>query len=277
MSIRHPRKDNPAAVPTSLRYPGRKSSRSAADSHQTNMLNHRRDPSPVQHDHGSLWRIAAGHGLDRRTFLGLLIAGGAAGVFAACGVDPASPDAYSGDTDPDTPSSASGPWFKNPEPFIVRDDKGLETRLENLDGLITPNHLFFVRNNSISLDIDPANWTLSVEGDAVSDPLRLTYQDIRNLPTRTLISYLECAGNHRAMFGLVNGQQASGTQWMTGAISNGEWIGASLRDVLALAGIRDDARSVLLVGLDTESPRKDSDTPSPSKKPCTRTLSWPTP
>ncbi|MCY4417597.1 MAG: sulfite oxidase [Chloroflexi bacterium] len=202
----------------------------------------------------SLWHFASSRGVDRRTFLRLLAAGGAAAVLAACGVDPAMPDAHSGSTDPGTPPPASRPWFKDPEPFILRDDKGLEARLENLHGLITPNRLFFVRNNSVSLDVDAADWTLSVEGDAISDPIELTYEDIKNLPTRTLFAYLECAGNHRAMFDLVNGRQASGTQWMTGAVGNGEWLGASLRDILTTAGIRDNAHSVLLVGLDTESP-----------------------
>ena len=95
-----------------------------------------------------------------------------------------------------------------------------------------------------------------MEGDAVSEPLELTYGNIRSLPSRTLTSYLECAGNHRAMFHLMNGQEASGTQWMTGAVSNGEWVGAQLRDVLTLAGIQPDATSVLLVGLDVGSPEE---------------------
>ena len=30
---------------------------------------------------------------------------------------------------------------------------------------------------------------------------------------------------------------------MTGAVGNGEWVGASLRDVLTLAGIRDSAHN----------------------------------
>ena len=89
-------------------------------------------------------------------------------------------------------------------------------------------------------------------------PLRIRwscpYDRIRNLPSRTLVSYLECAGNHRAMFDLVQGRAAEGTQWMTGAVGNGEWTGVPLRDVLKLAGITDAATSVLLVGQDTESP-----------------------
>ena len=79
--------------------------------------------------------------------------------------------------------------------------------MENLQGLITPNRYFFVRNNSTSIGLDAADWRLTVEGDAVSEPLELTYEDIRSLPSRTLISYLECAGNHRAMFNLLNGER----------------------------------------------------------------------
>ena len=123
-----------------------------------------------------------------------------------------------------------------------------------MQGLTTPNRLFFVRNNSVSLDLDASDWRLSVEGDAVTEPMELTYVDVMNLPGRALTSYLECAGNHRAMFGLLKGREASGTQWMTGAIGNGEWAGVALRDVLTLAGIRAAAVSVLLVGLDAESP-----------------------
>ena len=125
-----------------------------------------------------------------------------------------------------------------------------------MQGLITPNRLFFVRNNSAGPDLDATSWRLSVEGDAVAEPLDLTYDEIKRLPSRTLTAYLECAGNHRAMFDLIKRQKAAGTQWMTGAVGNGEWAGVALRDVLTLAGIEDGAVSVLLVGLDKESPEE---------------------
>ena len=208
-------------------------------------------------DTRSLWEYASARGMNRRRFLALMAAGGAAAVLAACG-GMGSPDATGGspsavgraDTSPDAP------WFKDPAPFILHGDKGLEARLENMQGSITPNRLFFVRNNSVSLDLDPTNWRLAVEGDAIAERLELTYAQIRSLPSRTLTSYLECAGNHRAMFGVINGQETSGTQWMTGAVSNGEWVGAQLSDVLTLAGIQPDAESVLLVGLDVASPEE---------------------
>ena len=210
------------------------------------------EPPAGPKDSEWLWGFASARGMDRRQFLQLMVAGGAAAVLAACvGTEPS--------VTPPTPAEAapaSGPpWFKDPAPFIQRDNS-LEARLENMDGLITPNRYFFVRNNSASLDLDASDWRLSVEGDAVAEPVELTYDEIERLPGRTLVSYLECAGNHRAMFDLLQGRETSGTQWMTGAVGNGEWTGTALRDVLTLAGVHANAASVLLVGLDIESPEQ---------------------
>lgn len=197
-------------------------------------------------------------GIGRRRFLQALSGGGAAAVLAACGDsrDPQATPAAEQVTDEPATQPASA-WFKDTTPFIAHDDgKSLEARLEHMDALITPDRYFFVRNNSVSLEVDVDAWRLSIEGDAIANPRTFTYDDIRQLPSRTLVCYLECAGNHRAMFGLVQGRQAKGTQWMTGGVSNGEWAGVPLRDVLTQAGIADDAVSVLLIGLDTESPEQ---------------------
>ncbi|MDE2882317.1 MAG: sulfite oxidase, partial [Acidobacteriota bacterium] len=120
----------------------------------------------------------------------------------------------------------------------------------------TPNELFFVRNNGGSLGIRETDWRLVVEGDAVEKGIRISYEGIRSLPAHTLTAYLECAGNHRAMFDRVQGRAAEGTQWGTGGIGNGIWRGARLADVLELAGITGTAASVLLIGLDSEAPEE---------------------
>lgn len=201
----------------------------------------------------SLWEFVKSQGMDRRQFLRLMVAGGAAAVLAACmGTEPSTPLPTQPQAGAD--SVPDSPWFKDAGPFINHDNRSLEARLEKMQGLITPNRLFFVRNNSHSLALDSSAWRLRVEGDAVAEHVELTYRDIMRLPSRTVTSYLECAGNHRAMFDLVKGRRATGTQWRTGAIGNGEWVGAALSDVLTLAGISPDAVSVLLVGLDAESP-----------------------
>ena len=197
-----------------------------------------------------LWELASGQGMPRRQFLALLVAGGAAAVVAACGGGRSSSVPITGSA-----VSTADPvaLFKNPAPFIQRG-ASLESRLELMPGLITPNDLFFVRNNSTSVDLSADDWSLVVEGDAVHQRLDLSYDDILRLPSRSVTAYLECAGNHRVMFDRLQGRAADGTQWGRGAIGNGIWIGVSLADVLILAGLADDAVSVLLVGLDEESP-----------------------
>jgi len=210
--------------------------------------------------------------ISRRRFLRLLSLGGAA-VFAACtrlrrGAGPTGNGrpggtglSGSGATGPAAagesggPSTQPSPFFKDPAPFIRHPGGVLESRLELQRGLITPNRLFFVRNNSDRRTaIDAATWRLSVEGNALAHPLELSYDDIRSMPSRSLVCYLECAGNHRSMFEVLNGRPTKGTQWGTGAIGNAEWTGVALKDVLMATGIQPSAVSVLLVGLDTEAP-----------------------
>ena len=192
--------------------------------------------------------------MPRRRFLQLLVAGGATAVLAACGGDTPEADPRTTPGAPE-PSPESPGWFKDTAPFIAHPDgKSLEARLELQQGLITPASHFFVRNNSTSCGVDAESWRLWVEGDGVTNEAILSLESLRLLPSRTITSYLECAGNHRAMFDRVQGRAAEGTQWGTGGVGNGEWTGAALRDVLDFAGIRPDAVSVLLIGLDVESP-----------------------
>lgn len=200
---------------------------------------------------------AAPSTLARRHFLHLLSVGGAAALTSA---HLAARLAYAATPTPapaaPTPVAAptASPWFKDISSLTQQGDKVLESRLENVHGFLTPIKEFFVRNHSVSVDIDLASWQLVVEGDAIQKPLTLTYNDLLELPSRTVVAYLECAGNHRSFFDSVNGQPAEGTQWRTGGVSNGEWTGVALRDVLQLAGIKSNAVDVLLVGLDEASP-----------------------
>lgn len=201
-------------------------------------------------DDDPLWRLAGRAGISRRRFLSLLLAGGTAAVLAACGdeIPEWSADSQRAET-------AEFPLvFKDSTPFIDHGEAGLESRLELQSGLITPNELFFVRNNSRSVDLALAGWSLRIEGDAVEQATELSFDDILRLPQRTITAYLECAGNHRVMFDLLQGRAAKGTQWGRGAIGNAQWTGVSLADVLTLGGVADEAASALLIGLDPESP-----------------------
>ena len=101
----------------------------------------------------------------------------------------------------------------------------------------------------------PGDWSLRIEG-AVESPLTLRLDDLFALPTRTLVSYVECAGNQRVMFERLQGRSTDGTQWGPGAVGNAEWQGVALADVLSLAGISAATAGVLLIGLDVGSPER---------------------
>ena len=121
---------------------------------------------------------------------------GPAAVLAACGdaetptapLPPAEPAPLPPPA-PEPPEIA--PFFKDPAPFIQHGG-GLEARLEDMPGLITRNELCFVRNNGGSPGMRESDWRLVVEGDAVENPIELTYPEIRGLPPHTLTAYLEC-------------------------------------------------------------------------------------
>ncbi|HZR99180.1 MAG TPA: sulfite oxidase [Chloroflexota bacterium] len=119
------------------------------------------------------------------------------------------------------------------------------TPLEQLSGLLTPNHLFFVRNHFAIPTIQSSDWTLTVDG-AVAQPLTLGFDDLRHLPSRSQLTLVECAGNARSGFT----PRAEGTQWDTSAVGVAEWTGVPVAAVLERAGLRPDAVEVVFHGGD---------------------------
>ncbi|HEX7170781.1 MAG TPA: sulfite oxidase [Rubrobacter sp.] len=118
------------------------------------------------------------------------------------------------------------------------------------NGYLTPVGSFFVRSHAPTPSIDPASWTLRVEGPGVERPLELSYDDLSNMPQASIVRALECAGNGRAFFEEVQGRQAEGTQWRLGAVGVAEWTGVPLREVLERAGLKVSAREIMLESLD---------------------------
>jgi len=126
-----------------------------------------------------------------------------------------------------------------------RDPENLEFPFASLNGFITTNELFYVRNHFPLPRVDARDWRLRVEG-AVERPLELSLDDVRRLATRTQAALLECAGNNRAFLR----PQAPGVQWETGAVGTAEWAGVPLAAVLDRAGVRNTAVEVILEGSD---------------------------
>ena len=144
-----------------------------------------------------------------------------------------------------------------PLPGEIFIDHGInqETRLETLRGYLTPASHFFVRQHATTPALDVRTWRLRVEGNAVERPVELSFDDLLRLPSRSVIAYVECAGNGRGFFKEFMGKVASGTQWRFGGIGVAEWTGVPLGAVLELAKVRRDTPrdilNVLVEGLDS--------------------------
>jgi DMSO/TMAO reductase YedYZ molybdopterin-dependent catalytic subunit len=130
-----------------------------------------------------------------------------------------------------------------------------ETPLASIQGWVTPNRLFFVRNHFQVPTIDAARWRLRVAG-LVERPLELSWEELTSLPQRSVFATVECAGNGRSFLT----KTAPGVQWGAGAVGHAEWTGVPLARVLEKAGLKPECVEVLFEGADSGC---ESDHPEP--------------
>jgi len=125
----------------------------------------------------------------------------------------------------------------------------LETPFSVFDeGIITPNDAFFVRYHlaDIPLKIDPDAFRLTIQGK-VENPLSLSVTDLKSSFEPVEITAVnQCAGNSRCFFE----PRVAGGQLANGAMGNARWKGASLKAVLAKAGVQAGAVQASFQGLD---------------------------
>jgi DMSO/TMAO reductase YedYZ molybdopterin-dependent catalytic subunit len=121
----------------------------------------------------------------------------------------------------------------------------LEFQFAFLSDWLTPCDQFFVRSHFSAPELNEAEWRLGIEG-AVQAPLQLSLEELKAMPSRTLVAVMECAGNGRVFYEPAK----EGLQWQSGAVGNASWTGVRLSDVLTKAGVRDDAVEVVLIGAD---------------------------
>ena len=163
------------------------------------------------------------------------------------------------------------PWQKDPAPFIDHGES-LETKPELLTDFITPNSKFFVCNETYTPSIDLSGYSLKVGGDGVTNPLELSYEAVLKLPSHTVISYLECAGNLRRLYEdvlegeLPDDQEFGSLRWTIGGVGNAVWTGVSIRTLLEMAGLKSDAIAVNGKGLDSDSAEGGVSRPMPIDK-----------
>ena len=135
---------------------------------------------------------------------------------------------------------------------LVHDADGLNTGVWPIpDGeRLTPVDRFFTRSHAAVPRLDPDAWRLDV-GGLVERPAQLGLAALlRELPRRELDATLVCAGMRRAEF-LPLGELPGELPWGPEPASTGTWAGVALRDLLALVGVRPQARHVEFVGLDS--------------------------
>ena len=141
-----------------------------------------------------------------------------------------------------------------PVGLIIRqkDPNNLEMPFDQLGEFITPAELFYIRSHFPTPLLDPVVHRLAIAG-AVRSELRLSYAELRAMPSRTCIATLECAGNSRVF--LV--PPAPGAQWELGAVGNAEWTGVPLSMLLESAGLGDDVCEIVLEGADRGIPKEE--------------------
>jgi DMSO/TMAO reductase YedYZ molybdopterin-dependent catalytic subunit len=94
--------------------------------------------------------------------------------------------------------------------------------VEGMPPLITPAKDFYLIDTALSSPkINVDQWSLTVKGSGVNNPLELSYKDLQSMSTRESDVTLSCVSNE------VGG----------GLVSNGRWTGVMLSDVLKEAGV----------------------------------------
>ena len=118
---------------------------------------------------------------------------------------------------------------------------------------VVPNDLFYVRNHWRQVpQIDLSSYRLVVDGE-VDYPLSLSYDELRQMPHKRFQATFECCGNSPVpeYWGQISRSSSAMEQIKGhGIMGNAEWAGASLADVLALAGVKDSALEVVFEGAD---------------------------
>lgn len=134
------------------------------------------------------------------------------------------------------------------EKLIVRSMRppDYETPVALLDSWLTPVEHFYVRSHMPTPPaLEADGWSLQIDGE-VATPVTLSLAELKTLPTATVTTVLECAGNGRAFFD----PPVAGIQWGKGAVGNARWTGVRMADVLKRAGVKTTGRFVTMNGAD---------------------------
>jgi len=115
----------------------------------------------------------------------------------------------------------------------------IETPAHLLNDRLTPNNLFFVRNNGLPpQNINVNSWKLTITGESATQSKSYTLKELKSKFEN--VSYhltLECGGNGRSEFN----PPAKGNQWTTGAVGCAKWTGVISRGVPIAKAMEDES------------------------------------
>jgi DMSO/TMAO reductase YedYZ molybdopterin-dependent catalytic subunit len=120
-----------------------------------------------------------------------------------------------------------------------------ETPLDRLRSYLTSNDDFFVRHHWPARAPAATEWALTIDG-RVARPLRLSLDEMRELPAATATCVLQCAGKGRSFYE----PAVPGLPWGPGAVGNARWTGVRVRDLLEKAGLESDSGHLHTFGTD---------------------------
>lgn len=146
------------------------------------------------------------------------------------------------------PSKFETRAIRNMYPGLVEPSSAYSTTpLQELDGIITPNGLFYERHHAGVPQIDPEQHRLMIHG-LVDKPLIFTVDELRQFPSESHIYFMECSGN--PSFLPPWGKTAAE---VSGLVSCAEWTGVPLKTVLREVGVDPAGKWIIAEGADGAS------------------------
>ena len=145
------------------------------------------------------------------------------------------------------------------EPVTLTDEQGRVVRVRapvmELEGLLTPTVLHYVvQHFDVPEPVRAEDWALTVYGE-VKRPLKLSYEELRRFPGRTVRTVMECSGSDADFFEYSRGETPRPSRTKDCMIlSASEWTGIPLAAVLNEAGLTGKAVSVRAEGWDKGVP-----------------------
>ena len=141
------------------------------------------------------------------------------------------------------------------EKHVIRQGRGdqvmpgagsLQSPLQHLRGMITPNGLVFERSHSGIPNIDPDQHRLMVHG-LVKRPMMFTMEDLMRFPSVSRMHFIECSGNGSREWAKPFGRSV---QISHGLVSCCEWTGVLLSTVLEEVGLDPKGKWILAEAAD---------------------------